>query len=267
MVYHLEVCAYSHRYGDLIENDSYYSDVFSTLKKAVAEGKWWLDRKIQDLYQESGYCTQREDSLTIEDMIKDKAIYYYFKVTSLSPYYADNFEISSSEYKCKNLRPTHIVSFFDLKGNFKYKDLEYRSKDGGFGYVIRRYDGDNENKPNKFNVGDFVTIIDDEDIPKNQIFVINRVPRRNDPKAYFENRYYLSTIIQGCRFEYYHEYNESKLKKYEGKVDSNSPLVLLQKFYRGEIEISKEILKKMERGEIILNTYPTFKEVEELKIK
>ena len=74
---------YIHRYGDLIENDSYYSDVFSTLKKAVAEGKWWLDRKIQDLYQESGYCTQREDSLTIEDMIKDKAIYWFILIISI----------------------------------------------------------------------------------------------------------------------------------------------------------------------------------------
>lgn len=39
MVFHLQVSAYSYRYGDLIENDSYYSEVFSTLKKAVEKLK------------------------------------------------------------------------------------------------------------------------------------------------------------------------------------------------------------------------------------
>ena len=264
MVFHLEVVAYNTRFGDLIERDSFYSGVYGTLKKAVEEGLWFINRRFKDIYQQSDYCTNEKDSLTLEDMIEDKMIYYNFTVTKLSPYYADNFETPGSEYKCKNLRPTHTILHYDYRGNLKYKDIQYLNKDGGIGYVIKRYKDDDENKPNKFNIGDFVTVIN-EDIPKDQVFVVSGVPRRNDPMVYFENTYCLSTITNGCKFEFCHDYNESKLLKYDGVLDKNSPLILLQKYYRDEIEIDEEIMKKIELNEIILNIKPTYMDISQIR--
>lgn len=241
MVFHLEVQAYSTRYGDLVERDSYYSGVYSTMKRAVEEGMRFINKKFKDIYQQSDYCTKEKDSSTLEDMIKDDMIYYNFTVTRLSPYYADHFVTPGSEYKCKNLKPTHTIFNYDYKGNLKYTELQYLHNDGGLGYVITRYPNDDENKQNRFSIGDFVTVIDDE-IPKDQIFVIYDVPKRNDPMRYFENTYYLSTINDGCRFSFCYEFNESKLLKYDDVVDNNSPLLLLQKIYRNEINIDKEIM-------------------------
>ncbi len=261
MVYHLKVQANSKRYGELIEKDSFYTEVYSNLEKAIEKGKEWLANKINHIYEESGYCTKGKDSLTLKDMFDDEEIYYCFEIVELEPEYAENFKIPDHEYECKNLNPTHIVHYYNLEGKLLYKDLEYRSNKSGFAYVITRYPNDDENKPNKFNIGDFVTVIDDTYIPSEQVCVIYAIPKRNDPKRYFENTYGLSTISNGCRFEFYHEHNESRLKKYEGEIEKDSPLMLLQKFYRDEIKLSKEILEKIETNEILLNTKPTFKDI------
>lgn len=45
MIYLLKVSANSKRFGELIERDSFYSEVFSSLDKAVEEGKLWLKKK------------------------------------------------------------------------------------------------------------------------------------------------------------------------------------------------------------------------------
>lgn len=142
MVYHLEVVAHSTRFEDLIERDSFYSNVHSTLKKSIEEGLHWLNNRLKDLYQQSDYCTQDEKSLTLQDMLENEEIYYSFTVTRLSPYYADNFDIPNTESECKNLRPTHTVFNFDLDGKLKYTEIKHTSKDGKFAYVVKRYPND-----------------------------------------------------------------------------------------------------------------------------
>lgn len=263
-VFHLEVQAYNNSFGDLVERDSYYSGVYSTIEKAIEEGKWFIDRRFKEIYQQSDYCTNEKDTSSLEDMLKDDVISYCFKITELDPTYADSFEPPKREYMCRDLKPTHTTYFYDYKGNLKYYDLEYLDKDGGWGYTTVRYENDDESKPNKFNVGDFVTVIDDE-VPADQVFVVSNAPIRNDPKRFFDNTYCLSTISDGCRFSFYHDYNECQIKKYDGTIDSNSPFILLQKFYRGEIDIDDNILRKIEDGDILLNTKPTYLDIPELK--
>lgn len=264
MVFHLEVEAYTDQYGSLVEKDSYYSNVHGTMKRAVEEGKRFLERRFKDIFENSSYCTKEDKDYTYEDLLNDGYMCYHFKVTKLSPFYADNFEKPKMEYMCRDLRPTHTVYYYDYKGNLKFYDLEYWHKDGGIGYVTRRYKEDNEKQPNKFNVGDFVTVIDD-DLPSNQVYVIYSVPVRNDPHRFFDNTYGLSTIRDGCKFSFYHDYNESKLLKYNGEVDINSPLIFLQKLYRNEIQVDKEIMKKIELNEIILNTKPTYMDIPQIR--
>lgn len=138
MVFHLQVIAHSTRYGDLIERDSFYSNVHGTLKKAVEDGLCWLNNRIQDIYQESDYCNKKNE-FAIKDMLENGEIYYSFTVTKLSPYYADNFEIPKEESKCKNLRPTHTIFNYDLDGKLKYAEIKYTKKDGNFAYTFRKY--------------------------------------------------------------------------------------------------------------------------------
>ncbi len=262
-VYHLEVQAYNNCYGNLIDRDSFYSGVYSTLEKALEEGKWFINKRFKDIYEQSDYCTNEEDTLTLEDMLKDDMITYHFKVTELDPVYADNFNPPKMEYMCRDLKPTHTVYYYDYKGKLKFYELNYLDKDGGWGYTTLRYEDDDESKPNKFKVGDFVTVIDEE-IPSDQVFIVYGVPIRNNPKRFFDNTYYLSTINDGCKFNYYYEFNESKIKKYEGIIEDSSPLMLLKKIYTEEIEISQDVWDKIQENKILLNTYPSFRDIEEL---
>ncbi len=258
-VYHLEVQANSTRYGELIENNSYYSDVFSTLKKAINEGKDFLERRIRILYENSGYCVaEDENPLTIQDMINDGEIYYTFTVTEINPEYADSFRIPDAEYKCRDLEPTHIKNYYNMYGKLKYSDIEYR---GPWSYVIRRYPGDDENKPNKFKIGDFVTVKNSYLIPEGQLCIVNQVPERNNPERYFENTYTVSTILDNNWFGYCYDFNESELEPYKGKIDKDGPFEFLRKIYTNEIQIDKETLRKIEDNEIILNLKPTYKEM------
>ena len=72
MIFHLQVVAHSTRYGDLVERDSFYSNVHSTLKKSIEDGLCWLNHRLKDLYQQSDYCTQDEKSLTLQDMLENE---------------------------------------------------------------------------------------------------------------------------------------------------------------------------------------------------
>lgn len=146
MVFHLQVIAHSTRYGDLIERDGFYSNVHGTLKKSVENGLCWLNNRLKDIYQESDYCTQDKKSKTLQDMLEDGEIYYSFTVTKLSPYFADNFEIPSTEEECKSLRPTHTIFNYDLDGKLKYAEIKYTSKDDKFAYVSKKYPNNDKQK-------------------------------------------------------------------------------------------------------------------------
>ena len=135
MVYHLEVVAYNNRYGVLIDRDSYYTGVYSTLEKAVDEGLCFINKRFKDIYQQSDYCTNEEDTLTLEDMFKDDMIFYNFKITELDPMYADNFTAPKEEKDCKGLKPTHIIYYYDYDGKLKNKEIEHIDKSGKFGYI------------------------------------------------------------------------------------------------------------------------------------
>lgn len=49
MIYLLKVSANSKRFGELIERGSFYSEVYSSLDKAVEEGKLWIKERLEFL--------------------------------------------------------------------------------------------------------------------------------------------------------------------------------------------------------------------------
>lgn len=142
IVYHLEVEAYSTRFGELQEKNSHESGVYSTIENALGRGKEWLEERINYLYKDSSYCT-KENSLTLQDMIKDEMIYYSFKITEIDPVYADNFEIPEYEYECEELQPTHIINYYNLEGKLQYTSVEYTYQNG-IGYFFEKQPNDDE---------------------------------------------------------------------------------------------------------------------------
>jgi len=139
LVYHLEVEAYSREYGELKEKHSNKTGVYSTLEKALEEGKEFLERRFKRIYEGSNYCTQDKDSLKLEDMLRDDEIYYLLQITEIDPEYADNYEMKNYEYECIGLQPTHKIYCYNYKAELEYTELEYQHQQSGSGHVIIRY--------------------------------------------------------------------------------------------------------------------------------
>lgn len=138
-VYQLLVEAYSTRYGELQEKNSYKCEVYASIEKAVKEGKNWLNSKLERLYEMSNYCTKEKNDLTLQDLLEDNLIFYDFRVIELDPVYADNFVVPEHEYECKEIPPTHTNYIYNIAGKLQYKILEYRSNKSNFGYQITQY--------------------------------------------------------------------------------------------------------------------------------
>jgi len=256
-VYHLKVAVYSTMYGDLMEKYSCFSGVYSTLEKALNIGKDFIRRRSQTLYESSGYCT-KDGSLTFEDFIKDDMLNCNFTITELDPEYADNYMEFGSEYKCEGTPPTHRVMSFDREGTLINEDWQYLYSGSDSGYILNRRDGDgNPDAGTKFMMGDLVR--SKHKLYKNDIMVIYRVPKRQE-KQYFENVYFLSAINNN-KLCFCIELHEAQLEKFEGTLADDHPLLMLQKFYRGEIALSEETVKALENGEILLNDKPSWRDV------
>ena len=85
MIYLLKVSANSKRFGELIERDSFYSEVFSSLDKAVEEGKSWLKERLKFLN------SQINNDLIYDKLQKNKGFEYSFSVTELDLDYIEKF--------------------------------------------------------------------------------------------------------------------------------------------------------------------------------
>lgn len=256
-VYRLEIEAYNTRFGDLRERNSFYSDVFSSLERALEEGKYNLKKIMYNIYENSEYCT-KENSLTLEEMLQDECIYYRFQITEVDPFYADSFDEIYSEKECiLNHKPTHIIYNYDYKGNLQYKQIQWTLEgEHHSGQVILQYPGDDEeNAGEKFKIGDFVQI-EGED----KIYIVHGVPLKENGKLLGENKYYLSAIFDNILCPFYDEY-EYNLKKYEGVIKEDSPYMFVRNLYKSNKKESLELLSKLELGEIVLNENPSFRNI------
>lgn len=113
----------------------------------------------------------------------------------------------------------------------------------------------------KFKKGDIVTVNKD-----NRLFVIKDTPLKKNGILYEENRYFLATIENNVLNSYF-EFYEYQLRKYNGTVAKDSPYKLLQDIYKNKLNISDELLKKLEFGEIILNEKTSWRDIKELNIE
>ena len=113
----------------------------------------------------------------------------------------------------------------------------------------------------KFKKGDIVTVNKD-----NRLFVIKDTPLKKNGILYEENRYFLATIENNVLNPYF-EFYEYQLRKYKETIAKNSPYKLLQDIYTDKLNISDELLEKLELGEIILNEKTSWRDIKELNIE
>ena len=124
MIYLLKVSANSKRFGELIERNSYYSEVYSSLNKAVEEGKIWLKERLDFLN------SQEDNNLFYDKFKKNKDIEYSFSVTELDLDYIEKFNNLEDEEKDKYIEPTHKIYNYNINGGILNIELEYRYANG-----------------------------------------------------------------------------------------------------------------------------------------
>lgn len=255
-VYLLQTEAYSTRYGELQEKYSTKSGVYSTQEIAIEKGKEWLTERLEELHKSI------DVEGTIQDLIDWHAIYYEFKVTEIDPEYADNYVLAEHRYDCESELPTHTEYYYNFKGELISKYYEYRDCYDGESYMTNAYSEKEESKFNAFEVGDLVTVVDDE-IPIDRIFVIKEVLDALEYKGYSEYRYALATdIYDEEKNEHYlediYEYSERQLNKFEGNIEPDSPIAIISKVYKNTFEISPETERRL-IGEEWLNENISFR--------
>lgn len=142
MIYLLKVSANSKRFGELIERDGFYSEVYSSLDKAVEEGKSWLKKRLKFLN------SQINNDLIYDKPQKNKDFEYSFTVTELDLNYIDKFNVLKDYDKENYIEPTHKIYNYNMKGILLNIDLEYRCSNGE-NLQLRYYERDKSKRLNK----------------------------------------------------------------------------------------------------------------------
>ena len=114
-VYHLELEV---MYGE--SENTFYSNVYLTYEKAVEEGKYNLQKMLQNIYDNK--------NLTIDEIVNIEEVDYIFTVTEIEDLeYTENFDIdltTAEKYLEQNIKPTHIIYTLDYKGDLIYKTIQ-----------------------------------------------------------------------------------------------------------------------------------------------
>ena len=283
-VYHLIVEAHSTRYGELREPRSEYSDIFMSHEEAYAEGKRVLTQKIESLYEDSDYCTNKDNGSTLADFLKDNMVRHRWIIEEVD---LDILKTYNNRDNYRARRPAHMEYLYDLNGDLVSQCHWYyfdSVRDSG-GTCFQYREGDDlPEAGTKFKVGDFVRLKrawnrhPAPSFDTDTVFSIIGIPQRDKEGRLKENTYHIETVSE--RGEYLWDLNfhypfqgihETELVKHEGEVDKNSPLWFLhsvfisgQTDYKNTEEFEKGIIHKLERGKILLTPDITWQDIPEL---
>ena len=148
MIYLLKVSANSNKYGELIERNSFYSEVYSSLDKAVKEGKAWMKERLKFLNLEI------ENDLSFGENAENEELEYSFTVTELDLDYIEKFNNLEDEEKDKYIEPTHKIYNYNINGNLLNIELEYRCANGE-NLRLKYYEPKRKNNKNKTNTKEY----------------------------------------------------------------------------------------------------------------
>lgn len=236
-----------------LEDNQFYSNVYSTMEKAIEEGKYNLEKRMRDFYT-NGYQMKGQDNITTDKLFSIERADYIFKVVELEIEYAENFNTNLTCEELWKVKPTHIEYYYDYKGELESKHIQWKVKQRTLKEEIRMNKEDLvKGAGTKFKVGDIVIVNSefDKNLTYKKLFVIKSVPTKIDGIEYFKNRYkVISTYDREALLSgiFTLEYNENELRKYDKKIKHNSPINLLQRIILGDISVSHEMWQDMENG-------------------
>lgn len=180
-----------------IEQNEYYTEVYSSLEKAVEDGKYFLNRR----YNDKGF--------------RD----YEFKVTEVDIEYAEQFDIKQLNIVNKEdfgkYEPTHIVYYFNLSGKLLYNHFKYKNKQRKYIKGFTMYPEDfEEDAGQRFKIGDIVRIKKRneeeyysleylENWTEDKLYIVRELPKKSKDQKYFNNLYVLEDSEGIYRFRHY----------------------------------------------------------------
>lgn len=259
-VYHLEL-----EVTFALEESIFYSNVYSTMERAIEEGKYHLEKNMINLYI-SGYQIKGQDNITTDELFSIERTDYTFKIIETDPKYADNFNTNLYGKDLWTTPPTHIEYYYNYKGEFEYKHIQWKIKQRIEREHITMYKEDlQEGAGTKFKIGDIVTVNSNcnKELTNNKIFVVRFLPRRVTGSNYFINTYGVTstynkdTNLGNGIFTF--EYRESELKKYNGKIEKDSPIGVLQRILKRDIGVTNKVWQDLKNGKVSFDTKINYK--------
>ena len=259
-------------YYENIKQNNYEIEVYSSLDRAIEEGKYFLSKRKNDEGFRDYKFTVTQTDPKYTERFYCREIYETDMLISLLDIYDDRWIDVCGMYE-----PTHIVYFFDIEGNLQYKLLKYIDIQRKYIGSIKVYPEDKLGVAGKkFKIGDIVRVkavlFEDNYIVKDgfvrdQLYIIENLPRRKKGQKYFKNTYKLLSI---SNYGYMpglltYEAYESHIEKYDGLVEEDSFISILSKIMRKEINVSNETWQLLINGEVSFDTRKRFNEIEELK--
>ena len=282
-VYHLEVEAFSMRFGCLREQNTRYTNLFFTHEDAYREGKKVMDNKIRKLYEASGFCNGNPDSPTLEDFIKANQVFDDWTITEIDLDRLKDMENTGEERMheyYKESPPIHIEYSYNYKGELMHRYYIWRSSGNELqafnpsGTYYQNSEGDDlPDAGTKFHIGDFVRLnrlVESMDGKYNMdtVFVVASTPKRHNDGTLIENSYRIKTVSKEGEYQWdpdlhlpFSGIHENELVKHEGEIDANSPLLFLRRVLLGEFGDVDIMVKKLENGEIALTPDVTWEEL------
>lgn len=242
-------------YYDNIDENDYKTEVYSSLERAVQEGKYFLAKRCKDEgFRDFTFCITETDLIYAEQFDIEK-----LGLNAL--HYTQDF----GKYE-----PTHIMYFYNIDGTLQYKYLEYMDKQRKYCTSFTVFPEDESNLEmagKKFKIGDIVKIKerDPEEYYRHgymeywstdKLYIVRYLPRRTDDQKYFQNTYALISIYNEDKYMkglFTEEQYERDIEKVDTPIDEDSPIVFLQKIIRNEITVSYQTWSDLKNGVILLN--------------
>ena len=276
-VYHLQVEAYSMRFGCLREKDACYAGLFFSHDEAYQKGKEVMNRKLRKLYEASRHFFD----FPFEDFMEDDTVFLdWWIITEIDldrlKSMEDADKKSMHEYH-KQSPPIHIETSYNCKGELLHRyyiwRYELQAFDSSATYYQNRTGDDFPEAGTKFNIGDFVRLnrpgesIDGK-FSTETVFVVAGTPRREKDGTLKENSYCIETVSSKGEYQWDLDFHlpfsgihENELVGHEGEVDTGGPLWFLRRVLLGELGDVEEMVKKLEKGEIALTPDVTWEEL------
>ncbi len=245
------------------DSDDEYIEVFNTYDKAKSYGLEFLEEGLKSS------CENMKKS--IKQALRERKIDYDFSITEEDLEYAEKFDHELEPcQEIENLliyEPTHKEFILDYTGKItniciRYLPNQKETKNSNSLYL----------KPNdllptagtKFEIGDLVKVVKPnkrmEDLsyefyPEySDVYVVRFLPRRKKGQKYLRNTYALSEIKNDNYAPgiYTWEFHEEQIAKYDGEIEENSPIDVLQKILKKEIKVNRETWDDLKYGMISL---------------